>query len=161
MFDITGPILRDVRLNYTEHWYPQSPLRILNDAGFVRPIAELQSSFGRVKDAFEAFEMLCVEAFDPDTASNEKDSFKLRRGKFWIGLLANEEDASRDDIPLTPKAKVEEAVLLAARIHFRAVILRIPHDDSVNEKDMKRLYAVIRAIDLKFWKVAHYVYLWM
>jgi len=105
--------------------------------------------------------MLCVDAFDPDTAAEEMENLKLHREKCWTDLGAKDEDAVNDEIPPTLSSKVEEAVLLAARIHFRAVALRVQHDESVNERDMKRLFTVIRAIDLQFWKVAHYVYLWM
>lgn len=160
MFDITGPILRDVQFNHLDNWYPQSPLRVLNDAGFARPIPELQSSFETLKDAFDAFEMLCIEAFDPDTAAEEAAPFKGRRDKFWTHL-EKRLPANGDEISSTAKGRVEEAIHLAARIHFRAVAFRIQHNDVVNIKDMKRLYTVIRKLDLGYWKVAHYVYLWM
>ncbi|KAF2683627.1 hypothetical protein K458DRAFT_367899 [Lentithecium fluviatile CBS 122367] len=160
MFDITGPILRDVRLNNIENWYPQSPLRVLNDAEFVRPITELQSSFNVLKDAFDAFEMMCIEAFDADTAAEETQPFRLRREQFWARLRIGNGDSSHE-IPSTTEVKVEKAVLLTARIHLRAVTMRVQHEDDLNADDMKRLFAIIREIDLKFWKVAHYVYLWI
>jgi hypothetical protein len=160
MFEITGPILRDVHMNNNEKWYPQSPLRVLNDATFERPIAELQSSFELLKDAFDAFEMLCIEAFDPDTALEEAHSLKFRREKIWAHLVAENSDASGDD-SVKSDNDIEEAVLLAARIHFRAVAMRLHHHDDANAADMMRLFSVIRKVDLGLWKMAHYVYLWM
>lgn len=161
MFDITDPILRDMRPISLENWYPQSPLRVLNDAGFARPIPELRFSFEILKDAFDAFEMLCVEAFDPDTASEEAPLFKVRREKYWMRLTSREDDSPSEHIPSSTGGKIEKAIHLAAKIHFRAVASRIQHDDEANAGDMKRLHAIIRKIDLGFWKVAHYVYLWM
>ena len=160
LLDIAGPILRDVQRNNIEQQYSQSPLRIVNDAGFVRPITALQSSFGTLKYAFNAFEMLCVEAFDDETAICEADNFGLRRTKYWT-ILSTEQNAGSDEMPLTVEDRVERAVHLAAKIHLRAVALRKQHDDCINEKDMKRLVDVLREIDAKFWTAAHYVHVWM
>lgn len=160
MFDIQAPNLRDLDPTNIQNWYPQSPLRIINDGVFVQPIMELQASFGTLKDAFEAFEILCIEAFDPETARAEAARFKLRREKF-LTRLRHRDSGANDEIPPTANGKAEEAIHLAAKIHLRAVAFRMQHDDEANVSDMKRLHAVIRRIDLGFWKTAHYVYLWM
>ncbi|KAF2874014.1 hypothetical protein BDV95DRAFT_565234 [Massariosphaeria phaeospora] len=160
MFDIYGPVLRDIRMNHIERWYPQSPLRVLNDSDFARDIPVLQSSFCILKDAFDNLEMLCIEAFDTDTATEESDVFKSRRENFWARIMQAPETGP-DQIPPTTEKKVELAVRLAARIHFRATASRTQHDDAVNADDMVQLHAVLRKIDLGFWKVAHYVYLWI
>lgn len=157
MFDIYGPILRDMRTAGFEYFYPQSPLRVVNDAGFARPPSELQTSFEILKDAFDGLEMLCIEAFDPETAKDEAEVFKLRREKFWKRLTRDESE----EAPSTEKGKVEDAIRLAAKIHYRACVYRIQHDDEVNVEDMKKLHTIIRKIDLSFWKVAQHVYLWM
>lgn len=161
MFDITGPTLRDALLINVEKWYPQSPLRILNDAAFLRPIPELRSSFELLKDAFDAFEMLCLEAFDQEAVAAESESFQICRGSYWIKLDIEKSATERDEISPIMEDRIEESVRLAARIHYRAVVLRIQHNDTSNEQDMKRLFVITRKIDPVAWRVAHYVYLWM
>ncbi|KAF2641834.1 hypothetical protein P280DRAFT_516856 [Massarina eburnea CBS 473.64] len=161
MFDIGGPILRDSSRRYCfDTWFRNSPLRSLNDAAFVAPIPELRSSFGVLKDAFDGFEMLCTQVFDPDTASGEANSFKLRYEAIWARLQRGD-DASASGMPTSTTGKVEEAVRLTARIHFRAVVEKIRHDDEINTDDVKKLHAITRRIDLGFFKVAPYVFLWI
>lgn len=157
MFDICPPVLRDTRRSGLECWYPQSPLRVLNDTGFLRPTLEPQSSFEILNDAFDSFEMLCIEAFDPETASDEAEIFQNRLDKIWTRLEKCEGNTS-DEVPLTNRERAEHAIRVAARIHFRAVTLKIQHEDEVNRNDLMTLHGILRKIDLRFWKVAHYVY---
>ena len=160
MFDITAPILRDVRRSGLPQWYPQSPLRVLNDTAFLRPTLELQSSFDILGDAFDCFEMLCIEAFDSDTAMDEAETFKVRRDKV-CARLAKIEEQELERPPQTSKGKAERAIRIAAKIHFRATAFRIQHEDEVNTEDLKILYALMRKIEPALWKAAHYVYLWV
>jgi hypothetical protein len=160
MFDILAPILRSKSKRGLENWYPQSPLHVMNDISFLRLTLEPQSSFEILKDAFDVFEMMCIEAFDKETASDEAEAFKIRRDKTWARLEQCEESVSEELLP-TNKEKAEYAIRVAARIHYRAVVERMQHEDKVNTDDLMRLYDIVRKIALGFWKVARYVYLWM
>jgi len=103
---------------------------------------------------------MCIEAFDKETASDEAEAFKIRRDKTWARLERCEESVS-EELPLTNKEKAEYAIRVAARIHYRAVVGRVQHEDEVNTEDLMRLHGTVRKIALGFWKVASYVYLWM
>jgi hypothetical protein len=144
-----------------EYFYPQSPLRVVNDARFTQPPPELRSSCQVLADAFDGFEILCIEAFDEDTAHDEKDTFRERRDKFLDVLQKDRRDTEEDEELSQVELKAREAVSTAARIHFRACAYRIQHDDEVNAEDMRKLCDLLRSIDLRFWKVAYYVYMWM
>ncbi|KAF2119902.1 hypothetical protein BDV96DRAFT_641773 [Lophiotrema nucula] len=161
LIDIYGPILRDVRGIGTEPFYPQSPLRVIDTANFDGLDPQLQSSFQVLKDAFDGLEMLCIEAFDPDTAADEAAAFKIRRDAFWTRLQQSEKRDDTDEVPGALEKRVEEAVRLAATIHFRAVALRIQHGDEANATTIKRLHMLVRKIDRTFWKIAPYTYLWI
>ncbi|KAF1996354.1 hypothetical protein P154DRAFT_321462 [Amniculicola lignicola CBS 123094] len=160
MIDITDPVLREVRSLGPEQFYPQSPLRIVNDVGLFRPHTELESSVEILKDAFDGFEMLCLEVFDPTKAAEDEEISRFRRDKSFSRLRPSSVTFG-NELPSSALEKAEEAIRLAARIHFRAVALRMPHDDEVNVEDMTRLHTVLRNMDMQFWKVAHYVYLWI
>ncbi|KAF2726758.1 hypothetical protein EJ04DRAFT_570977 [Polyplosphaeria fusca] len=157
MVEIDAPTLRHVRGPGIEYFYPQSPLRIINDCASPPMKPELQLRFELVKYAFDAFEMLCIEAFDPDTAAEDAKDFQVRRDAFWDMLMRDE----REEIPSNKLDKVQEAIRLACKIHFRAVVLRTQHEDARNENDTKKLHEVIRMIDNSFWKVGHYIYVWI
>ncbi|KAF2651710.1 hypothetical protein K491DRAFT_84284 [Lophiostoma macrostomum CBS 122681] len=161
MFDITSPSLRDMRSEKFEYFYPQSPLRVVNDARFTQPPTELRSSFQVLADAFDGFEMLCIETFDEDTANAEANTFQERREKFLEVLHQKGTGADEDaEFPLV-ELKARDAVSTAARIHFRACAYRIQHNEDVNEEDMRRLRRLLRSIDPRFWKVGYYVYMWI
>jgi hypothetical protein len=159
MFDITEPVLRDERPSGSEYLHRQSPLRIDNPYKVFCPPQELKASFDIFRNAFHAFDMLCIEVLEPARAKREADSMELRREATWARLIKPEEDGLEP--PITPKACVDEAIRISAKIHFRATAMRIPHNDPVNTADLKRLYTLLRQIDTGFWKVAHYSYLWM
>ncbi|KAF2714892.1 hypothetical protein K504DRAFT_367679 [Pleomassaria siparia CBS 279.74] len=160
MFDVYPPILRDMRESGIEHWYPQSPLGVVIDTAFLCPSLELQSSSEILKDAFDAFEMLSIEAFDTETGPDQADVFKLRRDKIY-GQLAQCEKEMTEELPYTIQEKAEGAIRIAARIHYRAVVLKVQHEDVLNTEDVTRLYAIMRKIEPGFWKVAYHVYLWL
>lgn len=160
MFEILAPILRNTGKPGLGNWYPQSPLHVMNDTGFLRPTLEPQSSFEILKDAFDVFEMMCIEAFDKETASDEAEAFKIRRDKTWARLVECEESMN-EELPSTTKEKAEYAIGVAARIHYRAVVGRVQHEDEANTEDLMRLHDIVREIPPGFWKVAHYVYVWV
>ena len=160
MFDICDPTLRDLCMNRLENWYPQSPLRVMNDGGFTRIDVELQGSFEILRDAFQLFEMLCVEVYDEQTGVDQAEAFGAHRNMAWAKMV-REEESMNEDILSSPRSKAEGAIVLAAKIHFRAVVMRTPHHEVANVRDMKKLEGLLRGIDLGFWKIAHYVYLWM
>ncbi|OCL09513.1 hypothetical protein AOQ84DRAFT_388119 [Glonium stellatum] len=58
-------------------------------------------------------------------------------------------------------ANLAQAFRFAARIHMRAVALRTPHYDPVNEDDMRILYCTIRFLNISVWKGLPYIYLWI
>jgi hypothetical protein len=162
MFDILAPILRNASRPGPNNWYPQSPLHVMNDTGFLRPSLEPQASFEILKDAFDVFEMMCIRAFDPETAADEAEVFKKRRHKIWARLEEFRENTRmNEELPSTNKEKAEYAIRVAASIHYRAVVGRVQHEDRANTEDLMRLYDIVRKINLGFWKVAHYVYLWV
>jgi hypothetical protein len=161
MFIVTEPVLREMKVAGHKDWYRQSPLRVIDDDSFEGLVPELQSCFDTLRDAFNGFEMFCIDAFAPDIGSEEAASLKKTYLKgIWTRLQCRRE-LTNTERPLSIKDAVEEAVLLAAKIHFRAVGLKIEHDDQRNTQDMKKLHAVTRKIPLGFWKTAIYVYLWM
>ncbi|KAF2194566.1 hypothetical protein K469DRAFT_706035 [Zopfia rhizophila CBS 207.26] len=161
MTDLHGPILRDtVRMPGLEYCCSQSPLRVVNDDGFFRPDSQLKADSEILKDAFNGTEMICIEALHPETAADEAEFFNIRRDKFWNRLTRGEPTTTEDVSPLV-KDKVVESIRLAGKIHFRAVAMRIQHDDQINTEDMKRLHMIIRKVDYGSWKIAHYVYLWI
>ncbi|KAF1952125.1 hypothetical protein CC80DRAFT_508183 [Byssothecium circinans] len=161
MFEVEGPTLRDVRMGCRlDTCFSQSPLRVLNDAFCAVSVPELSSSSDTLKDAFDAFEMMCIEAFDPDIALDEAFSFKSRYEGIWARLRLGD-DNERREVPVSTKDKVKEAIHLTAKMHFRAVVLKIQHEEDINTEDMKKLHATTRSIPLWFFKVAPYVFLWI
>ena len=161
-FDTTGPVLCDLQSGNRKTFFPQSPLRVLNGPGFPSsiPVPELRSSIDILRDAFDAFEMLCVEVFDPGTAAREASRFKFRREKFWMRMQRHD-SAEDEGIPPTMEGKAQEAIELAGKIHFSAVVSRIQHEDEINTTYVTRLHNVLKKLSLNFWKPAPYVYIWM
>ncbi|PVI04800.1 hypothetical protein DM02DRAFT_651241 [Periconia macrospinosa] len=161
-FEVTGPALRAVQLNMCnlDDDYPQSPLRYLNGGQYEGSILELPYCTEVLKDAFDVFEMLCIEAFDADTAADAAYLFQVRQEQAW-GRLQTTMEAEYITKSECAEGKMAEAILLAAVIHFRAVAFRIQHSDSVNTEDMKRLYSAMRAVRNDYWEEASYVYLWI
>lgn len=152
-FQIIGPTLRAVQLR--EDQCVQSPLRFLNSGKYKGMISELPACTKILKDAFDVFEMLCIDTCDAETAADAAHLFHIRREEAWGRLQLSLEDGKREQKRMT------EAIIIAAAIHFRAVVFRIQHSDNINVDDMRRLHAIIKATDYQYWKNAGYVYLWM
>jgi hypothetical protein len=112
-------------------------------------------------DAFEGTEMLYTESiFVESHTAVETFSFQNRRKKIAERLAAIKPlDTDRDYVNV--KEQVEEAARLAAKIHYRATALRIRHEDPVNAPDMRALHAVLQKVDMRIWRAAKYIYLWM
>ena len=161
MLDIIGPTLRDMRTQTFEFFYPESPLRIINNDRFTLVPIELRSCTSVLADAFEGFEMLCIEAFDEDTARDQHQEFRSRKNKFFENWVLCQTGLEADEELSLVEKKAQEVILLAARIHFRACACKVQHEDERNEDDMRRIHDLIRTIDSRFWRSAHYVYLWM
>lgn len=160
--EVKKPILRDACVGIRKQYFPHSPLRVVNNPGVnaTVTIEELRSSLDVLRDAFDGFEMLCIEVFDPGKATNEAPRFRYRRDKFWTRLQAcniSETEPSE----LTTEGKVKEAIRIAGVIHCCAVVSQIQHDDELNTQYVSRLHEVLKKLQLDFWKTAPYLYLWM
>jgi hypothetical protein len=158
MFDIGGPTPRDTWIGY-EHFYPQSPLRIVNDSKFLDLAEEVKSSTYILRDAFNNFDTLCTEAFDSSTVADKTETFRTRRDISW--KLLTQEAKKGSTRPTTYRDKVKEIIRLTAQIHFRACALGVPHDNELNWENMRKIHGLIREVHFRFWKVAHYVYIWV
>ncbi|KAJ4360289.1 uncharacterized protein N0V89_000850 [Didymosphaeria variabile] len=162
LMEVQGPILRDIHVGIRKTYFPHSPLRVVNTPEFNGkvPIEELRTSLDVLRDAFDGFEMLCVEAFDPETAAFEAPRFRLRRDKFWARLQAYD-TTETEPWTLTTEGKVKEAIRIAGTIHYCAVVSLIQHDDELNSHFVDRLLEILKSLQLDFWKTAPYLYLWM
>jgi hypothetical protein len=161
MFDVSGPILRETYFGKPEPVYQHSPLRTVDVGRCPGLPPDLRSSFDTLNDAWEGFEMVCSESLDMGLGVNEVATLRVRRESFWKRLVETEIILDQEGSFLPPERKTKLAILYASKIHYRACALKIRHDDPVNEEDMRKLHDVIRKIDAGFWRVAHYVYLWM
>lgn len=123
-------------------------------------IGELRSSLDVLREAFDVLEMLCMEAFHPDLAAKEAVRFRLRRDKAWARLQAYD-TSDADTSALTTEGKIKEAVRIAGMVHCCAVVFQIQHDDESNQQPVGRLQAILKSLQLDFWKTAPYLYLWM
>ena len=162
LFRVEKPTLRDARPGFQRTFFPHSPLRVANDPAFhaAVPIFELRSSLDVLRDAFDGFEMLCVETVNPETVPNRVLRFKSRQEKIWARLQTRG-DPEKDPIPSTIVGQVQEAILTAATIHFGVVVSKIQHDDLSNTVNVHRLHNLLKKLPLDFWKTAPYLYLWM
>ncbi|KAJ4288429.1 hypothetical protein N0V90_011664 [Kalmusia sp. IMI 367209] len=160
--EVKSPVLRDIHVGIRKPFFPHSPLRVVNHPGFTASVSipELRFSLDMLRDAFDGFEMLCVEVFDAETASREAPQLRVRREKYWARLQAQDSSTS-ETIPPTTEGKVQEAIRVAGTIHFCAVVSRIQHDDELNTPNAQRLHDVLKKLRLDFWKTAPYLYLWM
>jgi hypothetical protein len=159
---VKEPILRDVCTGTRKPYFPHSPLRVVDNLGFNATVSieELRSSLDVLRDAFDGFEMLCVEVFDPKTANNEMLRFRHRREGFWVRLQACD-TSEIEPSDLMTEGKVKEAIRIAGTIHCCAVVSQIRHDDELNTQFVCRLHDVLKKLPLDFWRTAPYLYLWM
>ncbi|KAH7128251.1 hypothetical protein B0J11DRAFT_265622 [Dendryphion nanum] len=158
LFDVAAPLLKGDG-TVPEPSFRQSPLRIDMSYGVHVPPLELAKSHDVLRQAFRSLERLCMEAFDKERAATEEVLIEERRRHFWARLAPPAEKRALGDMTITERS--DEAIRLAAKIHFRATALRIQYEDEVNVEDMKQLHSILRTTDWNFWKVAHYVYLWV
>ncbi|KAL5378480.1 hypothetical protein DPSP01_009062 [Paraphaeosphaeria sporulosa] len=160
--EVKRPILRDPHVGMRKQYFPHSPLRVANNPGFNATVSieELRSSLDVLRDAFDGLEMLCIEVFDPNTATTEGLRFRHRRDKFWTRLQARDISETEPN-ELTTEGKVKEAIRLTGTIHCCAVVSQIQHDDELNMQYVLRLHEVLKKLQLDFWKTAPYLYLWI
>lgn len=113
-----------------------------------------------LRDAFDIFDMLCIESFDADRADKEAAQMQHRRQRSWARLQA-QDNSETEVTSLSTEEKVHEAIRVAGIIHFYAVVSHTQYDDEVNMQNAQRLHDVLKKLRLDFWKTAPYLYLWM
>lgn len=162
LFRVDPATLRDARADDRSACFQHSPLRVVKDPEFHAAVLvpELRCSVDILRDAFNGFEMLYMEVVDGETAYNEEPKFRFCRGKMWQRLRIDS-NPETDPIPATVEEKVQEAVRLAAIIHFGAVASRIQHGDASNTVCICRLHDLLKGLPLDFWQPVPYLYLWM
>ncbi|CAI6336425.1 unnamed protein product [Periconia digitata] len=163
-FKITEPTLRAVQFDFSslESDHPQSPLRILNSGSLHETVGPHLESLAEVLvDAFDAFEIMCIRTFDPDTAADASCLFQAREAEAWCRLQDMRNTKSQTSVSKSADDDIWEAVTFAAVIHFRAVALQIAHSDAVNAAELERLYTATTAIAHDCWDKESYIYLWI
>lgn len=162
LFEIELPVLRDTAVTAQKSYFPHSPLRVVShrDARATVPIPELRSSLDILRDAFDFFEIICNEVVNSRATANEASQIRYRQEKSWARLQTHSKFAT-DPIPPSTQDKVEEAIKIAGKIHFNAVVSRVQHEDALNTVCVKRLHVVLQTLRLDFWTAAPYLYLWV
>ncbi|OCL02811.1 hypothetical protein AOQ84DRAFT_168442 [Glonium stellatum] len=161
MLEIRQPTLRKLEM-HKQPLCTNSPLQLREDIETINARDGLRREVHvALMDAFEGTEMLYTETiFVKSETAVETLSFQNRRRKIGERLAAIK-PLNFDKDYINIKDLVEEAARLAANIHYRAVALRIRHEDPINTPCMRTLSAVLQKIDMRIWKAAKYVYLWI